>query len=465
MAANSNPVIIGAGPAGLTAGLQLLRRGVTPRIVEASAQVGGLARTPVDGAWRIDPGGHRFFTKSEEVAGMWRSLLPADQWIAVPRRSAMLVDRHFVRYPLRGRDLMLQRGIGKGLRGLGSLMWSRIRTGPHIVNDSVSFQDWGTYEFGRQWYQTFFDGYVRKTWLTEPEDIASDWANQRIKPIDWRLRSMSDRQNADVFRYPRLGPGQLWEAAAAALQAGGAAPVLNCRMVKARCDGESWTLFLDNGDTLDAGAVFASMPLHQLIEALEPLPPKHIRAVAARLRHRSLITVAVAVSQRREIPFHWVYTPGADFRCGRIQNYSLWSPDLQPAGWYGTHLGFEYFLDADSPTFTVDDDHLVKVVHGDLHALGFGGCTVEHVMITRSQHAYPVHDATRERSVQRIRNFLATDYPTLYPIGRNGMHHYDNQDHAMLSAMQSVAKYFGTDIDPWQANTDRHYHETGLTSG
>ena len=464
MEATSNPVIIGAGPAGLTAGLQLLRRGVTPRIVEASAQVGGLARTPVDGPWRIDPGGHRFFTKSEEVADLWRSLLPADQWIAVPRRSAMLVDGHFVRYPLRGRDLIWQRGLGKGLRGLASLMWSRLRTGSHIINDSVSFRDWGTYEFGHHWYTTFFDGYVRKTWLTEPDDIASDWANQRIKPINWRTRRDADPRTADLFRYPRLGPGQLWEAAAAALQAGGAAPLLNSRVVKVRFEGGRWTLHLHNGDTVDADAVFSSMPLHQLLEALEPEPPRHIRAIAARLRHRGLITVAVAVSPRVEIPYHWVYTPGAEFQCGRIQNYNLWSDGLQPVGWRGTHLGFEYFLDADSAALTVGDDRLMKIVHGDLRALGLGDCAVEHVMITRSQHAYPVHDAARERSVQRIRRFLAAEYPSLHPIGRNGMHHYDNQDHAMLSAMQSVARYFGADIDPWQANTDRHYHETGLTS-
>lgn len=465
MTASKSPLVIGAGPAGLTAALRLLERGVAPRIVEATENVGGLARTPVDGSWRIDPGGHRFFTKSEEVADLWGSLLPADQWISVPRRSAMLVDGHYVRYPLRGRDLLWQRGLGKGLHGLGSLMWARLRTGPRIVNGAVSFRRWGTYEFGRHWYQTFFDGYVRKTWLTDPDDIASDWANQRIKPIDWRVRRDEELTATDVFRYPKLGPGQLWEAAAEELRSRGVEPKLKARVVEAQYGANGWTVTLQNGETYLADGLFSSMPLHELIEALKPRPPEYIRAIAARLRHRGLITVAVALRERHDIPYHWVYTPNSAFRSGRIQNYSLWSPDLAPPGWPGSHLGFEYFVDGPTGTWGIDDEELVRIVRDDLRALGCGDCTVEHLMITRSQHAYPVHDSTRERNVQRIRNFLAAHYPSLHPIGRNGMHHYDNQDHAMLSALKSVDRYFGADVDPWQANTDEGYHESGLVNG
>ena len=463
--ANTSPLIIGAGPAGLTAALQLIKGGVTPQIFEASANVGGLARTPADGDWRVDAGGHRFFTQNETVSDLWRSLLPADQWTVVPRRSAMLIAGQFVRYPLRGRDLLVQCGVGNGLRGLGSLMWARMRTGPSVSNDLTSFRDWGTYQFGRRWYETFFDGYVRKTWLTEPSDIASDWANQRIKPIDWRLRPDVGRDTTDVFRYPRRGPGQLWEAAADALNAVGAAPVLNAEVVKAQFDGSGWSLTLRDGRTVRGDAVFSSMPLQNLIQALDPAPPKHILGIASRLRHRGLITVAVALRTRYDIPFNWVYTPGPEFGCGRIQNYGRWSPDLAPAGWPGTHLGFEYFVDGVTGLWDADDKEMIRHVSADLHAIGCGVSEIEHIMVTHSQYAYPVHDAVRERSVQRIRDHLATHYPSLYPMGRNGTHHYDNQDHAMLSAMHSVEKYFGSEIDPWQANTNRRYHESGLIKG
>ena len=458
MDASRTPLIIGAGPAGLTAALALAKRGVRARVYEASGDVGGLARTAGDNGWRVDAGGHRFFTRSEEVLDLWKSLLPPDQWISVQRSSAMLVDGHYVQYPLVGRDLLNQMGYQRGLRGLCSLVWSRIR-GQAV--ESSSFREWGTFEFGRYWYDLFFDGYIRKTWLADPDHITSEWANQRIKPIDWRSKSV-DPVDQDVFRYPRLGPGQLWEAAASILAEQGVAPVLETRVVAARFDGKLWTLELDDGATVCGDAVFSSMPLRLLVEALDPAPPRHIQAVAAALGHRALITVAVALGKSYDIPYNWVYTPGANFTAGRIQNYGRWSKDLAPKGWDGTFLGFEYFVGPGGELWTADDDQLESIARADLRALGVDDSEVERVMVVRSEFAYPVYDPARERSVARIRDFLRREYPSLHPIGRNGMHHYDNQDHAMLSALRSVARYFGENVDPWQVNTDRGYHESGV---
>ncbi|GJF14758.1 hypothetical protein NGTWS1803_28240 [Mycolicibacterium cyprinidarum] len=465
MESTRNPLIIGAGPAGLTAALELVKRGVTPRIYEASGGVGGLARTPVDGGWRVDPGGHRFFTRSEEISDLWRSLLPADQWIAVPRRSAMLVKGHFVRYPLVGRDLLTQMGLRSGMRGLSSLYWSRLRHGTPIVHKSASFREWGTYEFGRYWYNTFFDSYVSKTWLTDPGNITSDWANQRIKPIGWRQRAEQDREASDVFRYPRFGPGQLWDAAAAALAEAAVLPVLNSPVVRVAVDGKNWAVELQGGQTVSADAVFSSMPLRLLVDALDPGPPKHIRAVAAALKHRGLVTVGVALQQRYNIPFNWVYTPGPEFRVGRIQNYGRWSNELSPGGWDGTHLGFEYFLRPDDELLSASDECFSEIVEKDLRALGIGNATIERVMVVRSPYAYPVYDSVRERGVARIRDYLRLNHPSLHPMGRNGMHHYDNQDHAMLSALRSVERYLGRNVDPWGVNADRGHHESGILLG
>jgi protoporphyrinogen oxidase len=462
MESNKNPLIIGAGPAGLTAALALAKKGVTSRVYEESGHVGGLARTPSDGDWRVDPGGHRFFTTSAEVLDLWESLLPPDQWIDVQRRSAMLVNRHYVRYPLMGCDLLTQMGCGRGIRGLSSLLWSRLRHGMRLVDDSASFREWGTYEFGRYWYELFFDDYVRKTWLADPDDLPSDWAKQRIKPISWQPRSKWDSADQDVFRYPRLGPGQLWEAAAAALADVGVFPCLNSRVVKARFDGRNWTIELQNGETASGDAIFSSMPLRLLVDALEPEPPKHIRAAAAVLKHRALITVAVALRKHYDIPYNWVYTPDEALRVGRIQNYGLWSSALTPGDWDGTYLGFEYFLGPDGELHPSNDEDLINIVHRDLRALGIDDSTVERVMVVRSEFAYPISNPTRDGSVVRIRDFLHQHYPSLHPIGRNGMHRYDNQDHAMLSSMHSVARYFGENVDPWQVNTDRRHHELGL---
>ena len=449
----SNPLIIGAGPAGLTAALRLVERGVTPRIYEASGHVGG---------WRVDPGGHRFFTKSEEVMDLWRSLLPPDQWISVQRSSAMLVDGHFVPYPLVGRDLVTQLGVRRGLRGLSSLLWSRLMAGMRAEDGSVSFREWGEYEFGPYWYKLFFDGYIRKTWLADPNDITSDWANQRIRPINWRLRKEPDPADQDAFRYPRLGPGQLWEAGAAQLIASGVELRLNTRVVKAGFDGSRWTLGLGNGEIVTGDAVFSTMPLPLLVNALQPRVPRHIRQLAATLRHRSLITVAVALRHHLDIPFNWVYTPSNDLRVGRIQNYGRWSRRLIPGDWKGTYLGFEYYVEPGGELWTASDDSMKSVVEEDLRKLGLGGSDVERVMVDRAQFAYPIYDHARDRNVELVRRYLTSHYPSLHPMGRNGMHHYDNQDHAMLSAMQSVGVYFGESADPWQVNTDRRYHESGM---
>ena len=462
METQRSPLIIGAGPAGLTAALQLAKKGVTPRIFEASASVGGLARTPTRGGWRIDPGGHRFFTQSEEVLDLWRSLLPPQEWISVPRSSAMLVDGHYVNYPLVGRDLVTQLGPWSGIRGLASLLWARSLRGTRVANKTETFRDWGQDEFGRHWYNVFFDGYVRKTWLSDPGDIASDWANQRIKPIDWRLRRRRGPEDQDVFRYPRLGPGQLWEAAAAALADFGVVPSFNSQVVAARFEDNTWTVELENGETASGDTLFSSMPLRLLVGALDPEPPKDIQTVAAGLKHRALVTVAVGIREDYDFPFNWVYTPDRSVRVGRIQNYSRWSSALAPAGWQGTYLGLEYFTMPDDDLWIVDHESLGDIVEQDLRTLGIDNTLIEHVAIVRSQFAYPVYDAGRERAVARIRDYLRKSHPTLHPIGRNGMHHYDNQDHAMLSAIRSVDQYLGASVDPWDVNTDLRYHEAGL---
>lgn len=458
MHSDKRPLVIGAGPAGLTAALELAKNGVAAQVFEASPTVGGLARTPRAHGFRVDPGGHRFFTKNDRILELWRSLLPADQWLSVARRSAMLVDGHYVPYPLVGRNLLTQLGYGRGARGLGSLLWSRLRHGTRPLDDSANFLQWGRHQFGDYWYRMFFDGYVRKTWLAEPAELTSDWAEQRIKPIVWG----ADAIGADAFLYPRRGPGQLWDAAASALAGYGVEPSLDSPVVKLRFDGKMWTIGLRNGDTATGDAVFSSMPLQMLINALEPAPPQQVWDAAAQIKHRGLITVAVALSKRRDLPFNWVYTPGRNLRVGRIQNYRKWSDDLTPPGWDGTYLGFEYFIDAGSDLWTADDERLRQMLESDLRTLGFDPRTIEHAMVVRSQFAYPICDPAMDTSVARIRDYLHKRYPSLYPVGRNGMHRYDNQDHAMLSAMHSVERYFGASVDPWQVNRERRYHESGL---
>lgn len=463
MSDHRTPLVIGAGPAGLTAALELVKRGATPRVLEAFDDVGGLARTPSRDGWRVDPGGHRFFTKSQAVLDIWRSLLPAHEWVTVPRRSAMLVQGRHVRYPLFGRDLLTQLGIGSGLRGLAELALARLTRSRRHGPGSESFEDWGVGEFGRYWYRLFFDGYVRKTWLADPSDLTSEWANQRIRPIRWR--GVDDFTRRDVFLYPRLGPGQLWEAAARTLADNGVEVSLNTPVTGVCRTRHGWTVRLRSGATATGDAVFTSMPLSSLIEALEPEPPQGVREAAAALKHRALITVGVAVPQRHDFPSNWLYTPGRELRVGRIQNYARWSSALSPDRREAPHWGLEYFTNAADDLWRADGDTLARIVDADLRALGVDPSTAEQLLSIRSEFAYPVYDAHRENNVAIIRDYLSREHPSLRPMGRNGMHHYDNQDHAMLSAIGSVARYYGEDVDPWSVNTELHYQESGLLRG
>ena len=323
----------------------------------------------------------------------------------------MLVDGHLVPYPLVGRDLLTQLGARSGLRGLSSLLWSRFRGGMRIDHGSDSFREWGEREFGSYWYSMFFEGYIRKTWLADPNDITSDWANQRISPINWRLRKEPDPADQDAFLYPRLGPGQLWEAAAAQLITSGVDLRLNARVVEAAFDGSRWTLGLENGAEVTGDAVFSTMPLPLLVNALRPRVPRHVRQLAATLRHRSLITVSVALNHQLSMPFNWIYTPSKELRVGRIQNYGRWSRHLVPGDWKGTYLGFEYYVEPGGELWAASDDHMKSVVEEDLRTLGLGGSNVERVMVERAQFAYPIYDHARDGNVELVRRYLTSRYP------------------------------------------------------
>ena len=273
-----------------------------------------------------------------------------------------------------------------------------------------------------------------RTWLTEPADLTSEWAHQRIKPIGWRTRGKRKPDGEDAFRYPVLGPGQLWEAAAARLADSGVVPSLESRVVAARFDG-TWTVELDSGETASGDAVFSSMPLRLLLDALEPAPPRHIRAVAGSTQHRALITVAVALRQHYDIPTLGLHAASG---CEGRSHPELppMVEGLTPDGWDGTYLGLEYYFGPTDDLYALDDESVKRVVAEDLHALGVDESTVERVMIVRSRSRIRSATGARQKCCPHPA-LLRQEYPSLHPIGRNGMHRYDNQDHAMLSACRA----------------------------
>lgn len=445
-----HPLVIGAGPAGLTAALTLRDRGVFATLFEASTCTGGLARTAEKGGWLVDPGGHRFMTDDADILELWRSLVPPHEWLTVERSSAMYVDGHFVKYPLEARDLLRELGGLRAVKGIGSYTLGRLRTLLHRGGEE-SFKSWGVRTFGEHWYSTFFDSYTRKTWRVDPTHITSDWARQRIQPIQWASPAA---QRGQPFSFPAHGPGQVWQSMADRLTSSGVDLRYASPIAEIQRRGLYWELELVDGTHHRGDAVFSSMPLRTLVDSLRPIPPGAVLEAAQQLAYRDVVTVAVPVGPESNFPYQWVYIPQNDVEVGRIQNFAQWSPHLMPAHWGGTCLGLEYYV-PEAERHEYDDDHFLRTAETDLSRLGIKTTETASAFVVRSQYAYPIYDDRRADAVSVISTWLQTVHPSLYSIGRNGMHRYYNQDHAMISAKTSVQHYLGEDVDPWSSNTSK----------
>ncbi|MCK0172620.1 FAD-dependent oxidoreductase [Mycolicibacterium sp. F2034L] len=442
-----HPLIVGAGPAGLTASLELLGSGVPSTVFECTAHTGGLARTARSNRWLADPGGHRFMTTNEDVLDIWRELVPPDDWLTVDRSSAMFVDGHYVKYPLEAADLLRKLGPRKAVQGVGSYALGKIHAAGRRRREE-SFQTWGLRTFGEFWYRTFFDSYTRKTWRVDPTHITSDWARQRIQPIQWAKPAA---QRGQPFSFPAHGPGQVWQSMADRLTTAGNEIHFDSPVTGIHRSGTKWELELADGSRHRGDAVFSTMPLRTLIHRLHPTPPDPVVDAAWQLAYRDVVTVAVPVGPESDFPHQWVYIPQNDVHVGRVQNYGQWSRHLIPEGWKGTCLGLEYYVQ-ESERDEFDDAHYLRIAESDLAKLGVTTRRMADAFVVRSNFAYPIYDDRRADAVSTISRWLTTEHPDLYSIGRNGMHRYYNQDHAMISAVLSVQNYLGKDVDHWTSN-------------
>jgi protoporphyrinogen oxidase len=462
------PVVIGAGPAGLTAALRLAEAGWPPVVLEADAVVGGISRTVERDGWRFDIGGHRFFTKVGAVQEMWHDLLPDGELLLRPRMSRIYYDGKFFDYPLRPANAFRNLGPVESLRCIGSYAWARVRPG----GEDASFEDWVTARFGRRLYRTFFKTYTEKVWGVRGDQISADWAAQRIKGLSLgvAVRSAlgggggaSTTSLIEEFRYPRLGPGMMWEACADRAEALGARilvdhPVTAIRHHRGRAEELAAG---DDGFTARCSDVISSMPLGHLVAAMDPAPPSAVLAAAHGLRHRDFLTVALVVPESAGFPDNWIYVHSPEVRLGRVQNYGAWSPHMVKPG--ETCLGLEYFVNEGDDLWRMDDDDLIAFGAAELARIGLlDPAVVQAGYVTRMPKAYPVYDGTYERHVATLRRWLDHHATNVHPVGRNGMHRYNNQDHSMLTAMMAVDNILtGAGLDPWSVNLDDDYHEDG----
>jgi protoporphyrinogen oxidase len=464
-------LIVGAGPAGLTAAFNAVTAGWKVTVLEKDPQyVGGISRTVCHAGYRFDIGGHRFFSKSAEVTQWWKERLP-DDFIQVRRLSRIYYRGKFFDYPLKPWNALSNLGLFTSIGCVMSFFWARL----FPKRTEVSFEDWVTNRFGKKLFRIFFKTYTEKVWGIPTSELSADWAAQRIKGLSLSKAVLNafkgkpqDNEPViktliDTFSYPRLGPGQMWERTADDIRLKGAEVLMGTRATKIRHAGGFVTSIEVSGlegnvTSIQADQFILSMPLRESVLAFDP--PLSLRAVEAakKLRYRDFLTVALVVEGDNPFPDNWIYIHEPSVRLGRIQNFKNWSEAM--IGRPGTTcLGLEYFCFEGDGLWTMSDEGLVELGTKELGQLGLlGSGRVVGGSVVRVEKAYPVYDPGYLECVGQIRDELA-QFSNLHVVGRNGMHKYNNQDHSMMTAMLAVRNLEGESFNLWNVNTDAEYHE------
>ncbi|HMI80836.1 MAG TPA: NAD(P)/FAD-dependent oxidoreductase [Solirubrobacterales bacterium] len=461
---DSLPVaVLGAGPAGLTAAYRLVGRGLPVVVFEADDQVGGLARTVCRDGYRFDLGGHRFFTKSAEVEALWEELL-GPELLVRPRLSRIYWRGRFIEYPLRPADVLAKVGPLELVRSLGSYARAQLRR----KGAEESYEEWVSSRFGRRLFELFFKTYTEKVWGVGTDELRAEWAAQRIAGLSlWSaLRAAlpggggeGPKSLIGEFRYPRLGPGQMWEEMARRVELGGGELRLGARVEAIEHVDGRVTAVQAGGERVEVSAAISSIPLRTLAGVAEPAPPREVTEGAAGLRYRDFLTVALPIEGEPPFPDNWIYVHDPGVRVGRIQNFRAWSPWMTPDP-RRSCLGLEYFCFEGDELWGAADEELVELGRREVAALGL--VDPERVAgghVVRVPKAYPVYDAAYAGRVERVRDWLG-GLSNLQQIGRNGLHRYNNSDHSMLTAMRAVENLCdGAGHDVWAVNADSAYHE------
>jgi protoporphyrinogen oxidase len=470
-------VIIGAGPAGLTAAFELQKSGVGSTVLEAGDQVGGISRTVVREGWRFDIGGHRFFTKVGPVEDLWHEILPDEDFLMRPRKSRIFYQGKYIDYPLKATNALKNLGVVEASLCVVSYGWARVRP----PKDQTNYEGWLVARFGWRLYRTFFKTYTEKVWGIPVSEMPADWAAQRVKSLSLGKAIanavMPRRNQKDItslieeFQYPKYGPGMMWETCRDKVVAAGTDVVMRSTVTRIEhTGGRAVSVVARTADgtttVYPCTDVISSMPISELLEAMDPPASAEARAAAADLRYRDFVTVALVVpAQKVSWTDNWIYIHDPSVRTMRIQNFGSWSPFLVKEG--RNVLGLEYTVREGDASWTAPDDELVELGKRELERLGLvDAADVEAGFVVRQLKAYPIYDDRYEANVQALRDWLGAHVSNVHPVGRNGMFRYNNQDHSMYTAMLTVDNIVsGTHHDVWSVNVEEDYHEERQSAG
>jgi protoporphyrinogen oxidase len=479
MQVDSDVFVVGAGPAGLTAAYCLTKSTPSVIVIEKDpVYVGGISRTVRYRDYLFDIGGHRFFSKSKEVVDLWREILP-DDFIDRPRLSRIYYGGKFYSYPLSAFEALRNLGIFTSTACMLSYGLAKLRP----IVEPQTFHQWVRNQFGEKLFSIFFKTYTEKVWGMSCDEISADWAAQRIKGLDLRVavvnalkRSLkiSGRKTGgaivktliESFQYPRKGPGMMWEAAARKVTERGGRVLMGRELTRLSYDEQSkiWRIEVATQDgkheTYTARHVISSAPMRELTEKLAPRPLSLFHARS--LRYRDFLTVALIVNKPSLFPDNWIYIHDPAVKVGRVQNFQSWSPEMVPSG-MGC-LGLEYFCFEGDGVWNAPDAELIALAKKEIDQIGLiSSADVVDACVVRQPKAYPVYDDEYRHHLSMIRLDLEKTYPTLHLVGRNGMHRYNNQDHAMMTAMLTAKNVLAGErrYDIWAVNEDAEYHEAG----
>ena len=460
-------VIIGAGPAGLTAAYELANSNKKIIVLEKKSQVGGLAETKVFEKYRYDIGPHRFFTKNKEVYDLFLEMLDKDA-VEVNRKTRILFKNSYFDYPLTPVNALFGLGILESIAIGFSYIFARIKSYLKISKIN-NFEDWVVDKFGKKLFNNFFKNYTEKVWGIDCKDIGSDWAAQRIKglslstAIKFALFPNSKKRPktlVDKFYYPRLGAGMLWEKFEDFITSNDIEVSKNKKVTNVKKESDKFIVTYEGSDgiihSVDTKNIFFSNPLLEFIDIFDDNTPQKVIDSAKSLQYRNHISVHVTVDKKL-FDDNWIYIHSPNLKMARIADFTNFSKDMSQEGTFP--LTLEYFCFESDEIWNKDNENITKFALNELKSIFDEEFNIIHSAVSRNAKAYPVIRTGYQMHIEVIKEWLSSLH-NITAIGRSGMFKYNNQDHAMATGLYAARTLLGIgNFDPWEVNVDGEYHE------